>query len=391
MKAIILCAWEGSRLRPLTTNTPKPWIKVFWKPIVGHILENISPYVDEAIIVIKYKWERLKELLWNEYAWVKISYYEQWDKKWTWWALDWLKFDDDLLFLYWDSIIDKRDIEKVINNPYEAILTEETKTPEKYWIFKENDWFAEAIIEKPQEYVWNLANLWVFKLKKDFFNEIPKIEKSPRWEYEITCAINSYLKKNKIALEKANREVVDITYPWDILKANEKFLNDLNKISSEWEIEEWVTIKWSLIVWKWAIIKSWTYIEWNAIIWDWAVIWPNAYLKKWVVIWNNSKIWNAVEISASQVWDNTSIAHLSYVWNSVLGDNINIGWGFITWNLRHDKKTIRAMSKWELVDTWLIKLWIIMWDWCKTWINTSSYPGRTLDANSTTLPGEIIK
>lgn len=391
MKAIILCAWEWKRLRPLTENMPKPGIKIFWKPILEHILETISGKVNEVEVIVKYKWEKLEELVWNNLFWTKILYKNQWNKKWTWWALEWISSNEDILIMNGDTIFNKKDLEKIIKSENESILVKEVENPEKYWIFLEKNWFAEKIIEKPSEFIWNLANLWVYKFKKEFLKEIEKIEISERWEYEITDAINSYLKSSKIELIEVENNIIDITYPWDILSANKTFLDNIQEISIKWEIEEWVTIKWNLIVWENTIIKSGTYIEWNVKIWDNCVIWPNTFLRDWTVIWNNSKVWNAVEIKNTQIWDYTNIAHLSYIWDSVIWNNVNIWGWFITWNLRHDWWNIRCMSNWELVDTWRRKLWIIMWDNVKTGINSSCYPGRVLESWSFTMPWEIIK
>jgi NDP-sugar pyrophosphorylase family protein len=85
------------------------------------------------------------------------------------------------------------------------------------------------------------------------------------------------------------------------------------------------------------------------------------------------------------------VAHLSYIWDSVLWDNVNIWWGCITANLRHDWENLRALCKGKLIDTWLRKLWVIIGDNCKIWIHNSIYPARTVEADSFTLPREIIK
>ena len=154
---------------------------------------------------------------------------------------------------------------------------------------------------------------------------------------------------------------------------------------------KWVTIKWNIIVEKWAIIKSWTYIEWKVFIWKNSCVWPNAYLRWTTVIWENSKVWNAVEIKNSNLWDYTNVPHLSYLWDSIIWNHVNIWWGFIWANCRHDWANIRAISKWELVDTWRKKLWIIIWDNSKLWVKNCSYPWRTLETNSKTIPWEVIK
>lgn len=44
MKAIILCAGEGKRLRPLTWFTPKPMLKVADKPVLEHLVNYLYFY-----------------------------------------------------------------------------------------------------------------------------------------------------------------------------------------------------------------------------------------------------------------------------------------------------------------------------------------------------------
>lgn len=392
MKAIILAAWEWSRLRPLTNTTPKPMIKIFWKPILEHNIENIYEFVNEIIIIVKYKQEIIKDYFKDNYLWVKITYVEQWDLPWTWWALRWLDIEDDVIILYWDSILDKNDLQKVILSQNYAWLVKEVESPEKYGIYKQDsEWFAIEVIEKPSEFVGNLANLWGFKFSKEIFSHINSIWLSVRWEYELTDAINLFLKHNKFELIKIKWEFIDVWYPWDILTANKHFLDKLEKSEIKWTIENWVTIKWNIILEEWAILKSWTYIEGNIYIWKNTSIGPNTYLRWQTVIWDNCHIWNAVEIKNTAIWDKTNVAHLSYIWDSILWNNINI-WGWmITANLRHDKWNIKVMVKEKLVDSWLRKLWVIIWDNTKTGAKNMTYPGRIIQNDSFTMPGEIVK
>jgi bifunctional UDP-N-acetylglucosamine pyrophosphorylase/glucosamine-1-phosphate N-acetyltransferase len=126
-------------------------------------------------------------------------------------------------------------------------------------------------------------------------------------------------------------------------------------------------------------------------IWKNTIIWPNTYIRWNTVIWDNCKIWNAVEVKNTSIWNDTHIAHLSYIWDSVIWNNINIGWWFITANLRHDKENIRIPVKWELIDSWLCKFWVIIWDNSKIWIKCYSMPGRVIENDSAVNPGSMIK
>ncbi len=391
MKIIILAAGKWTRLKPLTNSTPKPILKVFWKTIIKHNLEKIYKYVNEIIIVVKYKKDSIINTLWDNYNWVKITYHHQWEEKWTAYAIKGLNINEDFILLNWDSIFWKKDLKNLFNLKWYWCLVKKTSYPEKYWIFKKENNIAKQIIEKPKKYVWNIASVWAYKFSKDIFKYIPKIKKSSRWEFEITDIINLFIKDNNFQLIKINENFIDIWYPWDILNANSFFTNNLEKSIIKWTIEKDVQIKGNIILEKWAILKSGTYIEWNIYIWENSSIWPNTYLRANTVIWKNCKIGNAVEIKNSNIWDNTNIAHLSYIWDSIIWNNVNIWWGFISANLRHDNKNIKVKINWELIDSNRRKLWCIIWDNTKTWINNSTYPGRIIENDKFLLPWEIIK
>lgn len=392
MKAIILAAGEWSRLRPLTNTTPKPIIKIFWKTIIEHNLEHIYKYVSEIIIIVKYKQEEIKKAIWDEYEWVKVTYIEQNDEKWTWAAIRWIKLEKDVLIMNWDSIFWKEDLKKICKLDGYGALAKKVDEPEKYGIFEIDEKnIIKKVVEKPKEFIWDLANVWVYKFSPEIFEIAEKIELSERWEYEITDAINIFAEKEKFQAIKLEEDFIDVWYPWDILDANSFFLKNLKKSKIKWEIEEWVTINWEIILSKWAVLKSWTYIEGNVFIGKNSVIWPNVYLRGETVIWENCRIWNAVEIKNSSIWDNTNVAHLSYIWDSIIWNNVNIGGGFIAANLRYDGANIKVPVKWVLTDTKKRKFWVIIGDNVKTAIKTSTMPWRVIQNDTFTMPWEIVK
>ena len=60
--AIIVAGGLGTRLRPLTENTPKPLLPVHGKPIIEHIIRNLKKHgVSNIIISIGYKAEQVQE------------------------------------------------------------------------------------------------------------------------------------------------------------------------------------------------------------------------------------------------------------------------------------------------------------------------------------------
>lgn len=55
MKAVILCGGEGSRLRPLTCDTPKPLAHLCGRPVLTYLLDNLHKAgVTEAFLTVRY-------------------------------------------------------------------------------------------------------------------------------------------------------------------------------------------------------------------------------------------------------------------------------------------------------------------------------------------------
>jgi len=64
MKAIILVGGLGTRLRPLTCNTPKPMIPLVNQPFIEHMLENLRDQgIDDVILAVQYLAARFRATL----------------------------------------------------------------------------------------------------------------------------------------------------------------------------------------------------------------------------------------------------------------------------------------------------------------------------------------
>ena len=64
MKAVILVGGLGTRLRPLTCNTPKPMIPLVNQPFIEHMLENLRDQgIHEVILAVQYLAERFHAAL----------------------------------------------------------------------------------------------------------------------------------------------------------------------------------------------------------------------------------------------------------------------------------------------------------------------------------------
>lgn len=55
MKAVVMAGGEGSRLRPLTINRPKPMVPVVDRPVIGHIFELLKLHrITDVVVTVQY-------------------------------------------------------------------------------------------------------------------------------------------------------------------------------------------------------------------------------------------------------------------------------------------------------------------------------------------------
>ena len=65
MKAVLLAGGLGTRLRPLTLNTPKPVVPIFDRPFLHHQIELLKqlPEIDEVILSLNYQPEAIERVV----------------------------------------------------------------------------------------------------------------------------------------------------------------------------------------------------------------------------------------------------------------------------------------------------------------------------------------
>ena len=187
------------------------------------------------------------------------------------------------------------------------------------------------------------------------------------------------------------RESFLIRYPWDFLRANEAWVGSLVESIIDGEVHPRAVIEGLIHVGEGTRILPGVFIEGNVVIGRNCKIGPNCYIRGNTSIGDGCHIGQSVEIKNTIVLNRSSIGHLSYVGDSVLGQGVNFGAGTTTSNLRHDGSNHRSTVAGKLIDTGRRKFGAIIGDGVHTGINTSIYPGRKMWPGTTTLPGAIVQ
>src|SRR4030043_2286726 len=227
------------------------------------------------------------------------------------------------------------------------------------------------------------AGLYLFT--PEIFKAIPKTEKSPRGEYEITDSLQILMSRKPGLHYKEIKSWLDLSYPWDLLRANESMMAGLES-QNLGEGEGNVVLKGAVAIGRNTVVKSGTYIEGPVIIGEDCRIGPNCYIRPSTTIGDDCHIGAAVEIKNSIIMKGSDVPHLNYGGDSVIGEGCNFGAGTNIANLRLDEQNSQAGG----IDTKRKKLGAIIGDNVKTGINVSINLGSMIGNNTLIGPGAVV-
>jgi len=398
LKAVILAAGKGTRMRPLTENRPKVMLPAANKPILEHIILTLKTAgIRDFVIVTGYRKEKIEEyFLEGSKLGVNIEYIEQKMQKGTADAIVSVKdsIDERFLVTNGDVLAGSSDIKNLLKADGDVVIaSKRVLSPEEYGILYVKGNRVEKIVEKPKSSASDIANSGIYVFSTEIFDAIKKTKPSPRGEYEITDSIQQMIDSGKqtgfVLLERWQ----DIGFPWHVLEANEMLLNDGKDIQWEirGEVEPHATLIGNVSVGEDTIVRNGSYIIGPAVIGKNCDIGPNCFIRPATSIGDGVRIGNAVEVKNSIVMNGTHIGHLSYVGDSIIGEKCNFGAGTKVANLRHDGRTVIVELAGRKFNSGRRKLGVIMGDNVHTGINSMINVGATISSGSYINPGEFVK
>ncbi len=397
MKAVILAAGEGKRLKPITSSRPKPMIPLTGKPLLEHTILGLKDAgVNEILLIVGYKQDIIKDYFGNglDKFNIKIEYKTQDEYLGTAhatnYAKDFIK-NDPFLMMYGDLLVDPIIFKEVLqkfnkSKPEGLISLLEVGNPKDYGIISLNsDGFVEKITEKPSPdlNLGNLANAGIYVFNPIIFEAIEKTEKSIREEFEFTDSMEILIKQfngNIIGHIIKEKFWSDIGLPWQLLDANSYLLDKIEK-KILGNIQDNVVFEGNVYIGKGTTVRSGTYIQGPCYIGEDNIIGPNAFIRPNTTIGNNCHI-GISEVKNSIILSDTNIPHFNYIGDSIICENVNLGAGTKVANLRLDEKNVKMNIEGRLIDSGTRKLGMIIGPNVKTGINVSIMTGKKIGANS---------
>ncbi len=330
MKAVILAAGEGTRLRPFTASEPKVMIPVANKPILQYVVASlVANGITDIVMVVGYKRTSIMNYFGNgEEFGARIDYVNEEKQLGTAHALYQAcdKVKDQFLVLPGDNVISKKTISDLLKNKsdYSVLITRSNESS-KYGVISMVNDMVDDVVEKPEKSPSHLISTGIYALQPKIFDYIEELMEERA--FDITSVIHRMLEDHELKGIITESTWIDAVYPWDLLSVNSAALAHMVK-SYTGTIERGVMIKGKVHIGEGAVIKGGCYIEGPVIISEGCEIGPHACILPSTSIGNDTKIGPLTVVENSLIMESVEVGPNSVIEHSVIGDGVNIGSNF---------------------------------------------------------------
>ncbi|MBF0286602.1 MAG: NTP transferase domain-containing protein [SAR324 cluster bacterium] len=364
MKAVILAANQSEQLYPFTQTRPKPMMRIAGK----YILENTIEYLREVglrdiILVVNYKREMIQDYFaYGDQLGVKIEYVVQESMDGIGHALKLceplLGKKESFLLVYGDVLTDGNIFHEALKNYYEmgeemAVVTL-PKSSEKFGnVYLDHEMKIRRLIEKPQKgHNANYVFAGVFLLSSSFFQRLDKRQN------DIELCFQDMIHENGLQATLWEKGWIDIIYPWHILEANRMMMRLWKeaRIHHTVSMKDQVCIEGPVIIEEKVVIEAGSILKGPCFIGKNSYIGNNALIRRFSVLGPNSIIGYGTELKNCVLFGASNIGRLSFVGDSVVGENVKLGSGTTTVNHWPDFAPIQYHLSSESVDSGFKKL-----------------------------------
>lgn len=390
MQTVILAAGQGTRMRPLTEALPKPMLPVAGRPLVEHTTEAaIEAGATEVTVVVGYEADAVRDHFESIDVDVPVRFVRQPEQRGT---ADAVRVAaetldrDPFVVLNGDALYDRPSLSALYESG-PAVGSYRVDDPTAYGVLDVADGIVNGVLEKPDDPPSDLINAGAYVFPPAALEWLDVAE-SERGEMELTDVLQRTCTERSVRAVAFDRWL-DVGRPWELLAANEWKLDELER-RLDGSVSEDAHLSGPVVVEPGARVRPGAVIDGPAYVGSDATVGPNAYLRAKTMLGPGVTVGHSVEVKNSVLMAGTSVGHLSYLGDSVLGRDVNFGAGTNVANLRHDDADVRLTVKGDRVSTGRRKFGVVCGDRVKTGINTSINAGVTLGTDASTTPGEVV-
>lgn len=238
MKALILCAGYGKRMKPYTNVIQKTMIPVHRQPLLEYIIKGLMfAGFKEFVLVVNYLKNQVIDYFQDGSRWnIRITYVEQEKLNGTGGALLACKdvIKEPHFFLVWGDILVPfriymiaRQLHEVEKHDFIMVANHKEDLSMGGAVYCEGDFCVKIIEKEPKRNATTkLNNCGIFVLSWEIFSVLEELELSERGELELTDALNRGILLHNWKVRVLEMDIGSFRADFGNIKEYERLRND---------------------------------------------------------------------------------------------------------------------------------------------------------------------
>lgn len=396
---LILAGGENSRFFPLNTETHKGALPLLGQPIMLRTLENLKDHGYSNVVIVvsekDYGGRGISGVIAEANLSMQISYVLQEKPEGMGAAVLLAKeqLGEHFVVVFPHLFKAGELIDNLVKHAGKdgTLAVGVTETPWLYGIVTIDGDRVTGIVEKPApgDEPSNLYAQGVYLLSADF---LPILESEPMEQYSFESALDKYLDQHQVQYYQQAELLPSLKFPWHLY---ELLLDMFGTQSSRTAQEVFIAptaiiddtlgqiiIEKGARVGHAARIVGPCYIGEHALVGDFSFV-RGSSIEARAQIGANTEVVRSIFFQDSEM-------HFGYIADSIVGQRVKIGAGFLTANKRHDRQHIQVLVKDKKVDIGRNNLGVVIGAEAKVGVRATTMPGVMIGAGAVIYPSMTL-
>ena len=328
MTAVILAGGKGTRLRPLTINTPKPIVPILTRPFLSLQIQLLKTTgIDDIVLSLSYQPRRIEEIFGNgKHLGVQIHYTMEPDPLGTAGAVKNAEplLENERVIVFNGDVLSDINLTEALDyhkssGAMATIVLTPVENPAAYGLVEvKEDGRVRRFLEKPSydEITCDTINAGIYILERETLDYIPK-----GLNYSFERGFFPTLLREKIPVSAyVHRGYwIDIGTPEKYLKVHQDILDGIL------HLEGFSTNAGGTFVHPEATVEKGARVTGPAFIGRGATIKTGATIEPHAVIGDNCRIEEGASVGNSVLWANVRVGTAARVRGALIGKNAHVG------------------------------------------------------------------
>ncbi len=390
MRALILAAGRGAGLYPFTNTRPKAMLPMAGEMLLHSAFKKIrAAGVSDLVVVVGHRADRIiNEFGQGSRYGMTIQYIRQEEPTGIRDAISLAKGhfqeDESFLLVYADVLASENMYRQVVqafgsfHQPVAAIC--HTPHAQNYGtVYLGKDMQIERLVEKPVEReVGNYVLAGVFVMPNRLFDLLENLEMDE--------ALNELCAGEGLRSSIWEEPWLDAQHPWDLLKGNQMVMDTWTeaRVDGSVRLRGAVQFRGPVVIEKNVVIESGASIFGPCFIGENTFLGNGVLVRPYTAIGANATIGFGVELKNCILFDGVRVGRLSFVGDSVIGEDAVVGSGTMTLIQNLDQSLIAVRMPEGKVDSGLDKVGAFLGDGALVGAS------NTLASGAVVPPGEVV-